>query len=82
MSEVGMKMNLRVSKDGRILWESIYEIGDEESLGRACADVWNRLTERRIAQAGNIGSLYDALEEGVLADLRGARFDFQEAGPR
>jgi hypothetical protein len=77
--EVGMKMNLRVSKDGRILCEGVYEIGDEDSLGRACADVWNRLKERRIAQSTSIGALYDSLEDGVLTDLRGARFDFLEA---
>jgi hypothetical protein len=77
-----MKLNLRVSKDTSILCEHIYDIRDEDSFVLACTDVWNRLKERRIAQASSIGSLYDSLEAGILVDLRGVQFEFRGADAR
>lgn len=67
-----MKVTLRVLKNGTALHEETYDVSDAESFGRACAHIWTQLREQKLAKAGSIGALFDALDEQLLADLYGA----------
>ena len=45
-----MKVKLRIHKDGAALYEGIHDVCDAASFGRAWADVWTQLRERRLAR--------------------------------
>ena len=74
-----MKVTLRVHKDGAALHEGIYDVSDAESFGRACAQAWTQLRERRLANASSIGALFDALDERLLDELYGAKISLSKA---
>ena len=74
-----MKVKLRISKDEAALFEGIYDIADAESFGRACADAWLRLRDRRLGQANSIGALFEALDERLLDELHGAEISIAKA---
>jgi hypothetical protein len=67
-----MKVKLRIQKEGAALYEGSYEVFDADSFGKACADVWNQLRERRLARASSIGALFDELDDRLLEELYGA----------
>lgn len=68
-----MNVKLKIAKDGAALYEGVHDIKDANSFGKACADAWTTLRERKFEKATSIGALYEALDDGVLLDLRGAR---------
>ena len=74
-----MKVRLRVHKEGNTLYEGIHDVSDADSFGKACANAWTQLRERRLARATSIGALFDALDEQLLDELYGARIDFSKA---
>lgn len=77
--EVRMKIKLRIQGKGAALYEGIYDVSDADSFGRACADMWNQLLERRFAKASSIGALFDQLDERLLDELYGADISVSKA---
>jgi hypothetical protein len=74
-----MKVKLRIQREGAALYEGVYDVSDADSFGRACADVWNQLRERRFAAASSIGALFDQLDERLLDELYGADISLSKA---
>lgn len=72
-----MKLKLSVTRRGSPIYEGIYTVADAESFGAACAAIWEKLNQQKIATASSIGALYDSLEESKAADLRGLRIEFE-----
>ena len=68
-----MKIKLVVRKKGMTPYEGVHEIDDAESLGRAFADVWTQLQDRRLQKTTSIGALMEVLNEDVLEELDGAQ---------
>jgi hypothetical protein len=64
-----MRVKLSISRKGQILYEAVNEISDAESFGRAFADVWSQLQDRRLQKATSIGALMEELNEDVLGEL-------------
>jgi hypothetical protein len=67
-----MRVKMEVTKAGKRLHESLYEIDDNASFGAACADMWVKIREQRAAKATSIGALMDTMHESVLDELNGA----------
>ena len=63
-----MKVKLKIRKGGTALEQGTYDIFDAESFGKACADLWTRLRDDRLAKATSIGALYDQLDERLLLE--------------
>jgi hypothetical protein len=74
-----MKVKLRVHKGRSALYEGTYDVSDAESFGKACADVWNQMRDRRLATATSIGALFDQLNEQLLDELHGAQISLSKA---
>jgi hypothetical protein len=74
-----MKVKLKIKKKTVVLQEGTYDIFDAASFGKACADLWNRLREDKLAKATSIGALYDELNERLLDDLYGAQIGISKA---
>ena len=74
-----MKVKLRIHKDGAALYEGSYGVVDADGFGRACADVWTQLRERRLARASSIGALFDELDERLIEELYGAEISLSKA---
>jgi hypothetical protein len=74
-----MKVELRIHKGEAVLYEGIYDVSDADSFGRACADAWKQLHERRLAQASSIGALFDELDQQLLDELDGAEIGLSKA---
>jgi hypothetical protein len=74
-----MKVKLRVHKDKSALYEGTYDVSDADSFGRACADLWNRLRDRKLTTATSIGALFDQINEQLLDDLYGAQISLSKA---
>jgi hypothetical protein len=67
-----MKIKLVVRHERIALYEGVHEITDAESFGRAFADVWSQLQDRRLQKTTSIGALMEVLNEDVLEELDGA----------
>jgi hypothetical protein len=74
-----MKVNLRLHKDGAVLYDGSYDVSDADSFGKACTDVWNRLREQRLAAATSIGALFEELDQRLLDHLCGAEIRLSKA---
>jgi len=67
-----MRVKLEIVKSGKRLHEGVYDIDDNASFGKACADVWAKVREQCDAKATSIGALMDSLHESVIDELDGA----------
>ncbi len=67
-----MRVTLEIVKSGKRLHEGVYEIDDNASFGKACADVWVNVREQCDAKATSIGALMDSMHESVIDELNGA----------
>jgi hypothetical protein len=76
-----MRVKLLVTRAGLPVCEGTYSVSDGESFGAACSDIWEKMNERKIAGAKNIGELYDSLEESKAAGLRGVRIELEPLDP-
>ena len=74
-----MKIKLIISKNGDVVYEGVHAITDSESFGRAFADVWAQLQDRRLQKTTSIGALMEVLNEGVLAELDGTQIRLVKA---
>ena len=72
-----MKVKLRLRK-GATLYEAVHTITDAESFGRAFADVWVQLHNRRLQNATSIGALMEVLNESVVEELNGAQISLDK----
>jgi hypothetical protein len=73
-----MKVKLIVRKGAAALYEGEHDIVDAESFGRAFADVWAQMQDRRLQKTTSIGALMEVLNEDVLGELNGARIDLEK----
>jgi hypothetical protein len=67
-----MKVTLRIRKAGSSLFESVYEINDAESFGKACTDAWIQIRDRQLGGATSIGDFMDRMDQNVLDQLHDA----------
>jgi hypothetical protein len=73
-----MKAKLVIRKKGVALYEGVHEITDAEGFGRAFADVWAQLQDRRLQKTTSIGALMEVLNEDVLEELDGAQIGLEK----
>jgi hypothetical protein len=73
-----MKIKLVIRKKGIALYEGVHEITDAESFGRAFADVWAQLQDRRLQKTTSIGALMEVLNEDVVEELDGAEIGLEK----
>ncbi|HJZ44142.1 MAG TPA: hypothetical protein VJ233_10500 [Hyphomicrobiaceae bacterium] len=74
-----MKIKLVIRKKKEIaLYEGVHEITDAESFGRAFADVWAQLQDRRLQKTTSIGALMEVLNEDLLEELDGAEIGLEK----
>ena len=74
-----MKIKLVIkNKKGIALYQGVHEITDAESFGRAFADVWAQLQDRRLQKTTSIGALMEALNEDVIEELDGAEMGLKK----
>lgn len=67
-----MKVNLKIEKNGSLLYERVHQISDAESFGKACSDAWMQLHNQHMARATSIGALYEELNDQLLGEFDGA----------
>jgi hypothetical protein len=67
-----MKIRLRINKRGVPLYEGIHEVIDQDSFGKAFADIWLAIREKRMEKTTSVGELMDILNDEVLEQLHGA----------
>ena len=73
-----MKIKLTIGRKGAALYEGIHEITDAESFGRAFADVWAQVQDRRLQKTTSIGALMEVLNDDILEELNGAQIGFEK----
>ncbi len=73
-----MKVKLSIRKKGAALYEGVHEITGAEDFGRAFADVWAQLQDRRLQNTTSIGALMEILNEDVVEELNGAQIGFEK----
>ena len=74
-----MKIKLVIrNKEEVALYEGIHEITDSESFGRAFADVWAQLQDRRLQRTTSIGALMEVLNDDMLDELNGAQIGLEK----
>jgi hypothetical protein len=74
-----VKINLQLHKDEAVLYQGVYDVSDADSFGKACADLWNRLREQRLAAATSVGALFEELDARLLDELYGAEIRLSKA---
>jgi hypothetical protein len=73
-----MKVKLSIRKKGATLYEGVHEIIDAQSFGRAFADAWAQLQDRRLQKPTSIGALMEVLNEDVVEELNGAHIGLEK----
>jgi hypothetical protein len=73
-----MKIKLVIRKKKVALYEGEHEITDAESFGRAFADVWAQLQERRLQETTSIGALMEVLNEDMIGEVDGAEIGLKK----
>ena len=72
-----MKIKLAVKRDKLPICQGVYDVSDAESFGAACSNLWEKMEQRKVAAAKNIGALYESLEDSKAAELRGLRIELE-----
>ena len=73
-----MKIKLTINRKGAALYEGGHEITDAESFGRAFADVWAQVQDRRLQKTTSIGALMEVLNDDLLEELNGAQLGLEK----
>jgi hypothetical protein len=73
-----MKIKLTIGRKEAALYEGVHEITDPESFGRAFADVWVQVQDRRLQKTTSIGALMEVLNDDVLEELNGAQIGLEK----
>ncbi len=74
-----MKVKLQVEKRGAALFEGVYTVVDAESFASACADMFNKLREQRMANAANVGEVLEEINNYAIDELVDARISMTKA---
>lgn len=75
-----MKVRLHIEKQGRLLYEGVHEIIDQDSFGAAFVKAWLAVREKRLEETTSVGELMDILNDEVLDQLQGAEISIEKAG--
>jgi hypothetical protein len=73
-----MKLKLSISKEGGVLYEGVHEVIDAETFGRAFAEMWTQMQDRRLQKTTSIGALMEVLNEDVVEELNGAHIGLEK----
>ncbi|HEX5997969.1 MAG TPA: hypothetical protein VFZ16_01025 [Hyphomicrobiaceae bacterium] len=73
-----MKRKLRISKEGAVLYEGVHEVFDAETFGRAFAEMWRQMQDRRLQRTTSIGALMEVLNEELVDELNGAQIGLEK----
>jgi hypothetical protein len=73
-----MKIRLRITKRGALLYDGVHEVIDQDSFGAAFAKVWQTVRERRLERTTSVGELMDILNDEVLDQLLGAEVNIEK----
>lgn len=68
-----MKVQLRLTKDGKSLYDGLHDIRDAESFGAAFAVAWLAVQAQRLMATTSVGQLMEEINDDVLDDLNGAQ---------
>lgn len=74
-----MRVRMRIHRGDAVLYDGIHDVFDAESFGRACAQAWTHLREKKFETATSVGALFDALDERLLDDLYDAEIRLSKA---
>jgi hypothetical protein len=74
-----MKVQLRITKNGKAVFTSAYDVVDADSFGKACADAWFRIRQQQMEKESSIGALMEHLDHNVLNQLIGAHLRIDKA---
>ena len=66
-----MKMNLKLVKDGDVIYEGVHDANDAQEFGNAFAAVWDALHDRRSQRTTSVGELMSVINDDVLDDVNG-----------
>jgi hypothetical protein len=67
-----VKVNLRIRRNGRLLYSGTHDVVDADSFGKACAQAWWKLRQQQLDKQTSIGALMEHLDGDVLDQLSGA----------
>jgi hypothetical protein len=73
-----MKVKLSIRKKGATLYEGVHGVTGADDFGRAFADAWAQLQDRRLQKTTSIGALMEILNEDVVEELNGAHIGFEK----
>jgi hypothetical protein len=73
-----MKLKLSVRKEGAVLYEGVHEAIDAGTFGRAFAEMWAQMQDRRLQKTTSIGVLMEVLNEDLVDELNGAQIGLEE----
>jgi hypothetical protein len=73
-----MKVKLSIRKKGATLCEGVHGVTGADDFGRAFADAWAQLQDRRLQKTTSIGALMEILNEDVVEELNGAQIGFEK----
>jgi hypothetical protein len=73
-----MRLKLSITKNGAVLCESVHQVVDAESFGRAFALVWTQMQDRRLQKTTSIGALMEVLNEDLVGELNGATISLEK----
>jgi hypothetical protein len=74
-----MRLKLSIAdKKGAILYEGVHEIIDPPGFGRAFAEAWAQMQDRRLQGTTSIGALMETLNEDMVEELNGARIGLEK----
>jgi hypothetical protein len=73
-----MRLKLSIAKNGTVLYQGVHEVVDAEGFGRACADAWTQMQDRRLQKTTSIGALMEVLNEDLVEELNGARIGLEK----
>ena len=73
-----MKVELRITKNSTSIYAGTHDISDSDSFGKACADAWSALCQRRMSKETSIGALFEHIDDNVLDQLNGAHISLNK----
>ena len=81
-TEVSMKAQLRITKNGAELYSGVHNIKDSESFGSACADAWQQLQRAQVNRETSIGAVLEHVNDSVVDQLDGASISVTKMNKR
>jgi hypothetical protein len=73
-----MKLKFSISKEGAVLYEGVHDVIDAETFGRAFAEMWTQMQDRRLQETTSIGALMEVLNEDLVHQLNRAQMRLEE----